>query len=310
MFVISIIFAVVFLASLVIWLRNNKQWDKDDEYQGFGWIPIGALVFSLAFLVFSCLTTIPAGERGVVVRFNAVTGTILKEGLQTKSPIDKVIKINVQTQLYEVPAASASKDLQDVETTVAINYKLDPARVAEIYKTLGLDYIAKIAPPAVQETVKAITAKYNAEDMILKRESVKTDIESALTSRLAERGIITEIVNITNFEFSEEFTKAIEAKVVAVQRVLEAQNKLEQIKVEALQAKAAAEGRANATIAEANGKAEAIRIVTDAQVKANNEINTSLNDMVLKYIMLDRFGQNIQIWVVPEGSNFVLPQAK
>ena len=310
MFVMSIILGVIFLVSAIIWVRNNKQWDEDEEMQGFGWLPLGTLVLGLVFLVLSCFTMIPAGERGVIIRFNAVTGTILNEGLQAKSPIDKVIKMNVQTQLYEVPAASASKDLQDVETTVAINYKLDPSEVAEIYKTLGMSYIEKIAPPAVQEIVKAITARYNAEDMILKRENVKADIANELTLRLAERGIITEIVNITNFKFSDEFTRAIEAKVVAVQKVLEAQNKLEQIKVEALQAKAAAEGRANATIAEANGQAEAIRIVTDAQVSANEKLNATLNDDILRYIMLDRFGDNIQIWVVPEDSDMVLPQPK
>jgi prohibitin 2 len=299
-----------FIISGIYWLRNNVQWDKDDEMQGWGWLPVGTGILCVLFFILSCFTIIPAGERGVALRFGAVTGNIINEGLQPKNPIDKIIRINVQTQLYEVPAASASKDLQDVETTVAINYKLDPTKVAEIYKTLGMDYMAKIAPPAVQETVKSITSKYNAEDMILKREDVKNDIETALTTRLAERGIITEIVNITNFEFSEEFTKAIEAKVVAVQNVLQAQNKLEQIKVEALQAKASAEGRANATIAEATGQAEAIRIVTEAQVKANQDINASLNENILRYIMLDRFGDNIQIWVVPDNSSLVLPQPK
>jgi regulator of protease activity HflC (stomatin/prohibitin superfamily) len=304
MFIFSIILAIVCVIALVVW-RKTKD---DTDFAAAGWIGLIAGVLTIVFFLWSMIVTIPAGERGVVIRFNAVTGDILQEGLQFKSPIDKVVWINVQTQLYETPAEAASRDLQDVTTSVAINYKLDPTRVAEIYRTLGLDYIAKIAPPAIQETVKAITARYNAEDMILRREEVKADISRELTVRLAERGIVCEMVNITNFAFSEEFTRAIEAKVVAVQNVLQAQNKLEQIKVEALQAEAAAKGRANAAIAEANGRAEAIRILADAQSKANLIVSPTLNEWILRYIMLTNFGDNIQIWVVSDDTDMVLPQ--
>ena len=123
-------------------------------------------------------------------------------------------------------AASASRDLQDVSTTIALNWHLDPGMADEVYRTLGLEFIDRIAAPAIQETVKQVTAKYPAEDLILKREEVKAAITENLSERLMERGIITEAVSITEFQFSSTFTAAIEAKVGAEQAVFEARNKL------------------------------------------------------------------------------------
>jgi prohibitin 2 len=270
------------------------------------------VVLILASIIFGSFTTVPAGNRGVVIRFSAVTGTILDEGLQFKLPfIDSVVKMSVQTQKYEVDAASASRDLQDVNTTIALNYKLDPGQAAEVYRTLGTEFIDRIAAPAIQETVKQVTARYNAEDLILRRDEVKNDITTTLSTRLLERGIITEAVSITEFKFSATFTAAIEAKVSAEQAVFEAKNKLERVKVEAQQAEEEAKGVANARIAQANGEAEYIRVVTDAQVAANNAINSSLTPEVLQYILLDRLGPDVKVMIIPsdQGLDLVVPDS-
>ena len=258
-------------------------------------------------LLFTCLATVPRGHVGIAIQFKAVTGEYRTQGLQFKSPIVKLYNMNVQTQKYELASAAASMDLQDVTTTIVLNYHLNPSDAPVMYRDLGEDYIDKIADPAIQETLKKITARYLAEDLILKRPAVKADITEDLRARLLEWGIITETVSITNFQFSPVFSQAIEAKVAAQQAVFEAENKLERVKVEAKQAEEAAIGMANAAIAESEGKARAIRIVTEAQVKANEDITASLNPEILRYIMLDRFGDNIAIWVVPEGQDLVLP---
>jgi len=232
-------------------------------------------------------------------------------GLQTKVPfLDSVVKISVQTQKYEADAASASRDLQDVSTRIALNWRLDPGMTSEIYRTLGLEYIDRIAAPAIQETVKQVTARYNAEDLILRRDEVKNDITSVLSTRLLERGIITEAVSITEFQFSTTFTAAIEAKVAAEQAVFEARNKLERVKVEAEQREAQARGEANARIAKAEGEAEYIRVVTEAQVAANEAIGKTLTPEVLQYILLDRLGEDIKVIVIPSGQglDLVLPE--
>ncbi len=269
------------------------------------------IVVIIASLVSGVFTTIPSGSRGVVIRFSAVTGTVLNEGLRTKMPfLDSIVIMSVQTQKYETDSSAITKDLQDVSTTIALNWKLDAGMAAEVYRTLGMDYIERIAAPAIQETIKQITAQFNAEDLILKRDQVKTAITDSLSSRLRERGIITEMVSITNFQFSDTFTAAIEAKVAAEQAVLEALNKLEQVKVEAQQREAEAKGEADARIAKAIGEAEYIRVVTDAQVAANKAIAESLTPEVLQYILLDRIGEDIKVMVIPSGQglDLVLPQ--
>ena len=155
-----LVFGVIALiVGSFIWLTNRGS-QGDPNARRWGFIGSGvAVVVIVASLIFGSFTTIPAGHRGVVIRFSAVTGTILNEGLQIKLPfIDSVVKMSVQTEKYETAAASASRDLQDVNTTIALNWRLDPSMAAEIYRTLGLQYINRIAAPAVQETIKQVTA--------------------------------------------------------------------------------------------------------------------------------------------------------
>jgi len=155
---------------------------------------------------------------------------------------------------------AASKDLQTVHSVVALNFHIDPDRVGNIYQDVGLQFRDRIIDPAMQEAIKASTAKFTAEELITKREMVRDEIKAQLTARLSSRNLIVDEFNIVNFEFSKNFNDAIEAKVTAEQQALAAKNKLEQIKFEADQ-----------KIAEARGKAEAITIESNA-LKSNPQI--------------------------------------
>jgi len=244
-------------------------------------LPIVCIVL---FLLVGSLFTVDAGHRGVLLRFGRVADTRL-EGLNAKLPlIDKVVRMSVQTQLYSVDATAASKDLQDVNTSIGLNYRLDATQVGEVYRTLGVSYIDRIAAPAVQEVVKAVTARYNAEDLILRREQVKDAIAVELTERLASRGIIAEIVNITNFQFGVDFTKAIEAKVVAQQNILKAQYELEMVTIQAQQ----------------------ILVKAQAQDEANIILSKNLTPQLLQYILIDRLGEDIKIMIVPSGQGLTI----
>jgi regulator of protease activity HflC (stomatin/prohibitin superfamily) len=306
--VIGVIGLVV--GSFVVLTNRGSKGDPITRRWGFVGSGVAVVVIVVS-IVFGSFTTIPAGHRGVIIRFSTVTGSILDEGFQTKLPfLDSVVKMSVQTQKYEADSSAVTNDLQDVSTTIALNWRLDPGLAAEVYRTLGLEFIDRIAAPAIQETIKQVTSKYNAEDLILRRDEVKNAISESLSIRLAERGIITEMLSITNFQFSATFTAAIEAKVAAEQAVLEAKNKLEQVKVEAQQREEQARGEANARIAQAEGEGEYIRVVTDAQVAANKAIGESLTPEVLQYILLDRLGEDIKVIVIPSGQglDLVLPE--
>ena len=210
---------------------------------------------------------VDSGNRGVLLHWNAVdlTQPPLEEGLHFVVPFqDEVVNIEVRTLKYANDARSASKDLQTVETTVTVNYHPDKEQVHRLYKNLGLDYENRVIQPAIEETVKQVTANYNAEELITKRPLVKSDIEASIRERLNQFNVVTEVISITDFEFSPLFAQAIESKVEAEQKALKAENDLRRIEVEARQREANAIGLANANIAEAKGEAEAIAIINKA----------------------------------------------
>lgn len=220
-----------------------------------------AVVALFILLVGNPLGTIGAGERGIQLRFNAVTGKILGEGLYFRIPlVERIIRIDIKIQKEQATATAASKDLQTVHSEVAVNFHIDPNRVAGIYQEVGVDYKERIIDPMLQEGVKAITARFTAEELITKRELVKDEIRVLLRDKLQPTGIVVDDFNIVDFGFSASFNSAIEAKVTAEQSALAAKNKLEQIKFEAEQ-----------RVAEARGKAEAIRVESEA-LRSNPQI--------------------------------------
>lgn len=206
---------------------------------------VGLLV--LIMLLNFPLGTVGAGERGIRLRFGAVDGTAIGEGLYFRVPfIESIKKMDVKVQKYEVDAGAASKDLQTVSSKVALNFHISPDSVTTVYKNIGMDYQSRIIVPAVQESVKAATARFTAEELITKREEVREAIKVILNSKLSDEGMIIDEFNIVDFDFSESFNQAIEAKVTAEQNALASKNKLEQIKYEAQQAVESAKGRAEA----------------------------------------------------------------
>ncbi len=224
-------------------------------------ILVSLTIILLLIFIFGSFYTIPAGARGVILTFGKPSDLASTEGLHFKIPIaQRVIKMDVKTQKYEAPASSASRDLQVVSTNVAVNYHIVPDTVPILYQEIGITYQDRVIQPAVQEVVKSATAKFTAEELITKRPEVKDEIERQLKERMQKRGIILEELSITNFDFSESFNSAIEAKVTAEQNALAAKNKLEQVKYEAEQ-----------KIEEAKGKAEAITIESQA-LKSNPDI--------------------------------------
>lgn len=221
----------------------------------------------IGVVVAASVKIVDAGHRGVLLHWNAVdlTHPPLDEGLHFVIPFaDDVVNIEVRTLKYEQSTTSASQDLQTVATTVTVNYHPDKETVHHLYKDLGLDYEDRIIQPAIEETVKQVTANYNAEELITKRPLVKSDIQNEIIDRLNEYNLDTQVISITDFRFSQLFEQAIESKVEAEQKALKAQNDLRRIQIEAQQAEARSQGLAAANIAEAEGEAEAIRIINEA----------------------------------------------
>lgn len=241
--------------------------------------PITILVLVLVgvIVLFNSFYIIGAGYRGVLLTFGKANMVSIDEGLHFKIPmVQSVVKMEIRTLKYEADLTAASRDLQDVNTKIAINYHLTPIMVPSVFRDLGINYAERVIQPLEQETNKAITSQFTAEELITKRDEVRQKMKDSLKEKLESRGIVVEEVSIINFQFSPSFSAAIETKVTAEQNALAAKNKLEQIKYEAQQTEAAAIGQKNAAIAAAQGNAEAVRLNAMANADAIKLIDEQL----------------------------------
>ncbi len=212
------------------------------------WTTIGIVAAVLLLFVVEMFGQVPAGYRGVVLVFGAPTGEVKQPGLYAVVPfVQKVALVNVQIQAYQAQAVeAASADLQDVHTGVTVNWQIDPADVVWIYTNLRNDVVDRILQPNVQESIKSAEAKFTAEQLITQRPQVKALADETLTSRVAPYHVRIAATSFTNFQFSETFTTAIEAKVTAEQNALKEKNNLAAVQFQAQQKVAAARGEAQA----------------------------------------------------------------
>jgi regulator of protease activity HflC (stomatin/prohibitin superfamily) len=248
-----LIIAILMVAGLMAYWSKD-WWDAQhkDVIEGafarclFKSVLIVAPLLVLEIVVWSAFVIVPPGHRGVV--FNKLKGirpVALGEGFNFILPVvDDVVLYDIRMQKVEFEATAASKDLQSVSTKVALNFHPDAEHVAEIHRNVGADYAEKIIHPAVQEAVKATTARYTAEELVTKREDVKKHIQDLLKSQAAPANLEVTDTYITDFQFSSGFARAVESKQIAEQEAFKAKRDLDRIRIEAEQKIATAQAEA------------------------------------------------------------------
>lgn len=218
----------------------------------WGWlmrIVVGLVALLVLLTMMNPVRIVQAGTRGVLTTFGKVDPVPLDEGIHFVMPfISRVHTIDVRLQKDEGKGVAASKDLQQVNISAALNWRLDPALVADTFQKIGNQnaVAARVIEPAAQEATKAVAAQYTAEELVTKRIEVSEKIRESLEQRLRRHGVIVDNLAAVNYDFSDVFDKAIEAKVEAEQKKLTAERDLERIRVEAEQAQAKARGEADA----------------------------------------------------------------
>jgi prohibitin 2 len=241
---------------------------------GVNKVRVAGVVIAIVIIIFvvtQSVVTVQAGYRGVVLYLGAVEDRVLGEGVHFVTPfVEQLVQMEIRTQKFEAEASAASKDLQEVHTVIALNYRIDPQQVNKIFQLLGVNYQDRVISPTIQESVKSSVAKFNAEELITKRETAKTVISDAIRNTLASNNIDTQNVFITDFQFSQSFADQIEQKVVAFQKFLTEQNNLRTVQVVANQTVVQAEATARSNVAKADGEAQAINIITE-QLRSSPE---------------------------------------
>ena len=205
-------------------------------------------------ILFSSITIVGAGERGVLLTFGAFKGTVYQPGIHITIPfIQQIIRTNVRTEKIEQEKSEAySHDLQVVDIHSVINYNIDPQQVGVVYQQYGTEFEDKVLMPNLEASVKQTIAKYTAEEILSKRSEVQSEIQKALQESVPSQFIVTKYA-LVNESFSSEFEAAIEAKQVAEQNAEKAKNDLTKAQIDA-----------ESRIAEAKGEAEAIKIQAEA----------------------------------------------
>ena len=202
---------------------------------------------------------VEAGTVGVRTRWGKAQEAPLSEGLYWRTWFaEAIIPMDMRVQKLEAAATASSSDLQVVTARIALNWTVDPKNAPTIYSQIGpVDMVqTNVVEPVLQEAVKTATAKFTAEELITKRPEVKKGINDYVSSALAKSNVLVTDLNIVNFEFAAQYQQAIEAKQVAEQLALTASNDLRRIEIEAKQAEAQAQGRANSALIEARAEAE------------------------------------------------------
>lgn len=234
-------------------------------------IPI-VVVIVAAIIGSQSFTIVQPGHTGVVVTLGKVQDGVLQEGIHVKAPfVQTVEKIDNRIRKLEVSTEAFSKDLQSVQTVLAINYRVDTAKSFSIYKNIGADYENVLVVPAVNEVLKAITATYTAEESVTNRQLISDGLIKGLNDKLNDIGLYITDVNIIDFDFSDAFITAIEEKQVAQQQLLKA------------------ETEKKTAITNAEAEAEAVKIKANAEAKANETISKSLTDKIIENKKIEKW---------------------
>ena len=265
-------------------------------------VVLGIVALLVVILAADSFATVPVGSTGILLTFGKVEdGKALSEGLHLKLPlVQRIVSMDNRVKKLELNTEAFSKDIQTVSATLAVNYRLQAEKSFAIYKTHGTQYEQNIIVPATHEVLKSVCAQYTAEELISKRAESSDMMRDELDAKLSGMGITVTDFNIIDFDFSDEFINAVEAKQVAeqvkkkaatenetaiAQAEREKQVSIKQSEAEAERVRIEAEAQAQSTLIAAQAQADAVKLAADAEAyRMQNEgkyVSDSLIDKIL-----------------------------
>jgi regulator of protease activity HflC (stomatin/prohibitin superfamily) len=254
---------------------------------------IGVFVILIVLLLLWPICIISGGYVGVKTLFGAPEATILTPGIHIIIPaVENVYSVSIQPQLASTTETASTNDQQDVSTGVSVNFSINAADAVNFWKNYrDINTLTQtIIAPIVSNDTKAVTAEYNAKELITKREQVRQEIEQDIRTDLDPyKVVIVSGVNITNFSYSDAYNSAIDAKQVAQQTALEEQYKLQQVQISAQQQVATANAQAAATIALAEGQAKATILQANADATAYKVKQQALTPEILSLSAIQKW---------------------
>lgn len=251
--------------------------DKAGNFSPFKLILTIFVVILAVIFLGSSFVVIPAGHTGVALTFGKVEDVVLQEGLHFKVPfVQKIVVVDNRIVKLDVNTEAFSKDLQTITTVVAVNYHVGKENSQTLYKNVGMGFEEVLITPAVNEVLKAVTAKYTAVELVSSRAEVSMLLDDGLNEKLNAYGIFINELNIINWDFSEEYINAVEAKQVAEQNLIKTRTEQEQALV-------IANTEAQKRVIAAEAEANEIKVLAQANAESNRIITESISELLIKY---------------------------
>lgn len=240
--------------------------------------------------------TVPPGHRAVM--FNRASGVEKEttgEGAHLMIPVYQwPIIMDVRTMPRTISSATGTKDLQSVSLSLRVLSRPNVDKLSTIYSRLGENFNERILPSVGNEVLKAVVAKFNADELLTLRERVSAEIKEAMTARCKTFDLILDDVSITHLTFSPEFAKAIEAKQVA-----------EQMAERAKFVVAKAEQEKLALIVRSEGDAQAAQLVSDAIAQSGRGL-IELRRVETAVEIANTLSKNKNITYIPNSQGLLL----
>jgi len=251
--------------------------DKAGNFSPFKLVLLIFVVILAVIFLGSSFVVIPAGHTGVALTFGKVEDVVLQEGLHFKVPfVQKIVVVDNRIVKLDVNTEAFSKDLQTITTVVAVNYHVGKENSQTLYKNVGMGFEEVLITPAVNEVLKAVTAKYTAVELVSSRAEVSMLLDEGLNEKMNAYGIFINELNIINWDFSEEYINAVEAKQVAEQNLIKTRTEQEQALV-------IANTEAQKRVIAAEAQANEIKVLADANAESNRIITESISELLIKY---------------------------
>ena len=272
--------------------------DKAGNFSPFKLILTIFVVILAVIFLGSSFVVIPAGHTGVALTFGKVEDVVLQEGLHFKVPfVQKIVVVDNRIVKLDVSTEAFSKDLQTITTVVAVNYHVGKENSQTLYKNVGMGFEEVLITPAVNEVLKAVTAKYTAVELVSSRAEVSMLLDEGLNEKMNAYGIFINELNIINWDFSEEYINAVEAKQVAEQNLIKTRTEQEQALV-------IANTEAQKRVIAAEAEANEIKVLAQANAESNRIITESISELLIKYQTVSKWDGKLP--TVMSGSDNML----
>ena len=273
--------------------------DKAGNFSPFKLVLTILVVILAVIFLGSSFVVIPAGHTGVALTFGKVEDVVLQEGLHFKVPfVQKIVVVDNRIVKLDVNTEAFSKDLQTITTVVAVNYHVGKENSQTVYKNVGLNFEEVLITPAVNEVLKAVTAKYTAVELVSSRAEVSMLLDDGLNEKLNNYGIFINELNIINWDFSEEYINAVEAKQVAEQNLIKTRTEQEQALV-------IANTEAQKRVIAAEAEANEIKVLAEANAESNRILTESITDLLIRYQTVAKWDGKLPT-VMSGGDNMLI----